>query len=252
MSLGAGRLITMAAGLFMAAVGRWWPGPVGAYPAITRCGRRPMFPSSGSEAAAGALASDSDLAAGAASAGCPWDLASNTASLLCSSTRLVCAYCSRAVSRVARAAGLIMAAGDRAGQSPAVFGDFWRQAARLASPPPYPDPPAGAEQVRHLTVAAGRAAAVMRRYVGDIAAAGTGVRDGSWADAIARARTATTLIHRRVAPGDRPGAGVPGRVARRPPGRLRNRADLRAGPAAHPSGHHSSTATGGPCRTGRR
>ena len=34
----------------------------------------------------------------------------------------------------------------------------------------------------------------MRRYVGDIAAAGTGVRDGSWADAIARARAATTLI----------------------------------------------------------
>ena len=34
----------------------------------------------------------------------------------------------------------------------------------------------------------------MRRYVGDIATAGTGVRDGSWADAIARARAATTLI----------------------------------------------------------
>ena len=87
-----------------------------------------------------------------------------------------------------------MAADDRAGRSPAVFGDFWRQAAQLASPPPYPDPPAGAEQIRHITVAVGRAAAVMRRYVGDIAAAGTGVRDGSWADAIARARAATTLI----------------------------------------------------------
>ena len=87
-----------------------------------------------------------------------------------------------------------MAASDRAGQSPAVFGDFWRQATRLVSPPPYPDPPAGAAQIRHLTVAVGRAAAVMRRYVADIAAAGTGVRDGAWADAIARARAATTLI----------------------------------------------------------
>jgi hypothetical protein len=75
-----------------------------------------------------------------------------------------------------------------------VFGDFWRQAARLASPPPYPDPPTGAEQVRHITVAAGRAAAVMRRYVSDIAAARTGVRDGSWSNAIARAQTVTTLI----------------------------------------------------------
>jgi hypothetical protein len=34
----------------------------------------------------------------------------------------------------------------------------------------------------------------MRRYADDIAAAGTGVRDGSWARAIGRARTATTLI----------------------------------------------------------
>ena len=80
------------------------------------------------------------------------------------------------------------------GRSPAVFGDFWRQAARLASPPPYPDPPAAAEQIRQITVAVGRAAAVMRRYAGDITAAGTGVRDGSWAQAIARARTATSLI----------------------------------------------------------
>jgi len=96
--------------------------------------------------------------------------------------------------RVARAAGVIVAADDRPGQSPAVFGDFWRQAARLASPPPYPDPPAGAEQIRHITVAVGRAAAVMRRYAGDIAAAGTGGRDGSWGRAVARARTATTLV----------------------------------------------------------
>ena len=87
-----------------------------------------------------------------------------------------------------------MAADGRAGQPPAVFGDFWRQAARLASPPPYPDPPAGAEQVRHVTLAAGRVAAVMRRYAGDITNAGGGVRNGLWADAIARARTATTLI----------------------------------------------------------
>ena len=89
-----------------------------------------------------------------------------------------------------------MAADDRLGQAsaPAVFGDFWRQAARLASPPPYPDPPAGAEQVRHVTVASLRAVMVMRRYLGDIAAARTGVRDGSWAHAIARARTATTLM----------------------------------------------------------
>ena len=75
-----------------------------------------------------------------------------------------------------------------------MFGDFWQQAARLASPPPYPDPPTGAEQIRHITVAVGRAATMMRRYVGDIAAAGTGVRDGPWADAIARARAATALI----------------------------------------------------------
>jgi hypothetical protein len=87
-----------------------------------------------------------------------------------------------------------MAAGGRAGQSPAVFGDFWRQAARLASPPPYPDPPAGAEQVRHITLAVSRVAAVMHRYVGDIADAGAGVRNGLWANAIARARTATTLL----------------------------------------------------------
>jgi hypothetical protein len=75
-----------------------------------------------------------------------------------------------------------------------VFGDFWRQAARLASPPPYPDPPAGAQQVRHVTVASLRAVTVMRRYIGDIGAAGTGVRDGLWAAAIARAQTATTQI----------------------------------------------------------
>ena len=53
---------------------------------------------------------------------------------------------------------------------------------------------AGAGRIRHLTVAVGRAAAAMRRYVGDIAAAGTSIRDGSWADAIARARAATTLV----------------------------------------------------------
>ena len=87
-----------------------------------------------------------------------------------------------------------MAADGRAGQPPAVFGDFWRQAARLASPPPYPDPPARAEQVRDITVAAGRVAAVMRRYAGDITSAGGGVRNGLWANATARARTATTLI----------------------------------------------------------
>ena len=89
---------------------------------------------------------------------------------------------------------MTVAAGDRQDQFPAVFGDFWRQAARLASPPPYPDPPAGAEQVRHITIAAGRAAAVMRRYAGDISAAGTGVRDGVWANAVARAQSATTRI----------------------------------------------------------
>jgi hypothetical protein len=87
-----------------------------------------------------------------------------------------------------------VAAGERTGQSPAVFGDFWQQAVRLASPPPYPDPPADAEQVRHITVMSGRAAAVMRRYVGDIAAGATAVRDGSWAHAITRAQAATTVI----------------------------------------------------------
>jgi hypothetical protein len=85
-----------------------------------------------------------------------------------------------------------MAAGGR--QSPTVFGDFWRQAAWLASPPPHPDPPARAEQVRHITLAATRAAAVMGRYAGDIAAARSGVKDGLWAQAIARAQAATTLI----------------------------------------------------------
>jgi hypothetical protein len=45
--------------------------------------------------------------------------------------------------QVARTAGLIVAADDRADQSPAVFGDFWRQAARLVSPRPadYPGCP---------------------------------------------------------------------------------------------------------------
>ena len=87
-----------------------------------------------------------------------------------------------------------MAAGGRAAQSPAVFGDFWRRADALASPPPYPDPPVGAEQVRHITLAVGRAGAVMCRYAGDIAAAGPGVRNGLWSHAIARAHAATTLI----------------------------------------------------------
>jgi hypothetical protein len=87
-----------------------------------------------------------------------------------------------------------MPAGGHADPSRAVFGDFWRQAARLVSPSPYPDPPAGAEQVRHITFAVGRVATVMRRYVGDIADSGGGVRHGLWANAIARARTATTLI----------------------------------------------------------
>jgi hypothetical protein len=77
-----------------------------------------------------------------------------------------------------------MAESGRAGPSLAVFGDFWRQAARLASPPPYPDPPAGAEQVHHMTLAVGRAAAAMGRYVGDIADARSGVQAGLWRDAI--------------------------------------------------------------------
>ena len=133
---------------------------------------------------------------------------------------------------------MTVAAGDRQGQFPAVFGDFWRQAARLASPPPYPDPPAGAEQVRHITIAAGRAAAVMRRYAGDISAAGTGVRDGVVGE---RRRARPERDHpdyQRAGPGDCPGAGIPGRVTCRAPRRLRDRADLRAGPAAHPPGHH--------------
>jgi hypothetical protein len=96
-----------------------------------------------------------------------------------------------------------MPAGGRTRQSPAVFGDFWQEAARLASPPPYPDPPAGAEQVPRITFAVGRVAAVMSRYVGDIADSGTAPRHGLWASAIARARTATTLIlgasHREAA-----------------------------------------------------
>lgn len=88
-----------------------------------------------------------------------------------------------------------MAVGARPGQSsaPVVFGDFWRQAARLASPPAYPDPPAGAQQVRHITLAGIRVVTVMRRYIGDIAA-GNGVRDGLWATAIARGQTSTMRI----------------------------------------------------------
>jgi hypothetical protein len=130
-----------------------------------------------------------------------------------------------------------VAAGDRRDQFAAVFGDFWRQAARLASPPPYPDPPAGAEEVRHIAIAVGRAAAVMRRYAGDISAAGTGVRDGVWANAVARPER-DHPDYQRAGPGDCPGAGIRGRVACRAPRRLRDRADLRAGPAAHPPGQH--------------
>ena len=88
-----------------------------------------------------------------------------------------------------------MATRDRPGQPAAlaVFGDFWRQAARLASPPPHPDPPAGARQVHHITAASLRAVTVMRRYIGDITA-GSGVRVGSWAAATGRAQTAATRI----------------------------------------------------------
>jgi hypothetical protein len=89
-----------------------------------------------------------------------------------------------------------------------VFGDFWRQAARLASPPPYPDPPAGAQQVRHITVASLRAVTVMRRYIGDIAA-GTGVRDGLWAAAVARAQSATSRIAGALGQETAPAAGFP-------------------------------------------
>jgi hypothetical protein len=92
---------------------------------------------------------------------------------------------------------------------PAVFGDFWRQAARLACPPPYPDPPAGAQQVRHVTAASLRAVAVMRRYIGDIAAS-TGVRDGLWAAAVARAQTATTRITGALGPETTRPPGFPG------------------------------------------
>ena len=87
-----------------------------------------------------------------------------------------------------------MAEGGDAAPSRALFGDFWRQAARLASPPSYPDPPAGAEQLRQITLASGRAAAVMGRYADDIAAAGSGVQNGLWASAITRAQAATSLI----------------------------------------------------------
>jgi hypothetical protein len=88
-----------------------------------------------------------------------------------------------------------LAADGHLGQSspPAVFGDFWRQAARLASPPPYPDPPAGAQQVHHITLAALRAVTVMRRYLGDITA-GTGVGGGLWTAALLRGQSATIRI----------------------------------------------------------
>ena len=45
-----------------------------------------------------------------------------------------------------------------------------------------------------MTLAVGRAAAAMGRYVGDIADARSGVQTGLWRDAIGRARTVTTLI----------------------------------------------------------
>jgi hypothetical protein len=103
-----------------------------------------------------------------------------------------------------------MTADGHPGQSsaPAVFGDFWRQAARLASPPPYPDPPAGAQQVRHITAASVRAVTVMRRYIGDITA-GTGVRDGLWAAAAARAQTATARIAGALGQETAPTRGFP-------------------------------------------
>jgi hypothetical protein len=103
-----------------------------------------------------------------------------------------------------------MTAGGHPGQSsaPAVFGDFWRQAARLASPPPYPDPPAGAQQIRHITAASLRAVTVMRRYIGDITAA-AGARDGLWAAAVARAQTATARITGALGQETAPARGFP-------------------------------------------
>jgi len=88
-----------------------------------------------------------------------------------------------------------MAADGHAGQPPAlaVFGDFWRQAARLAAPPPYPDPPAADQQVRQITAATVRAVTAMRRYIGDITAR-PGPRDVLWSAAITRAHAATTRI----------------------------------------------------------
>ena len=77
--------------------------------------------------------------------------------------------------------------------APAVFGDFWRQAGPLASPPPCPDPPAGVQQLRHITDGSLRAVTVMRRYISDIRA-GSRVWDGSWAVALSRAQTATARI----------------------------------------------------------
>jgi hypothetical protein len=91
---------------------------------------------------------------------------------------------------------------------PTVFGDFWRQAARLASPPPYPDPPAGAQQVRHITAASLRAVTVMRRYIGDISA-GTGVRDSLWAAAVTRAQTSTVRIAGALGQETAPARGFP-------------------------------------------
>jgi hypothetical protein len=92
--------------------------------------------------------------------------------------------------------------------APAVFGDFWRHVGRLASPPPYPDPPAGAQQVHHITLAALRAVTVMRRYLGDITA-GTGVRDGLWAAALSRGQTATTRITGVLSQETAPARGLP-------------------------------------------
>ena len=101
-----------------------------------------------------------------------------------------------------------------------------------------------------MTLAVGRAAAAMGRYVGDIADARSGVETGLWRDAIGRARTVTTLITGALRQEISAAPMFPSGVGRRPPGRLRHRADLRPRPVAHPPRRHSQRRPPGFVRLG--
>jgi hypothetical protein len=136
-----------------------------------------------------------------------------------------------------------MTAGAHPGAPPAlaVFGDFWQQAARLACPPPYPDSPASAQQIHHITAASLRAVTVMRRYIGDITAS-TGARDVLWSAAVTRAQAATTRIIGMLGQETAPACGFPA-------GSLAARLDGYAAALTYGRDllhtHHAATAYGG-------